>query len=106
MGRIESSLDTIKQTLSEDRLSSAQYRTEMRKEQKEQNERLGHIESKQQEMADDMSEIKPKVMNLEADRLMSKGARNLAIVLGRFAHVVSAALGGIVAIFVEKWLHR
>lgn len=107
LGRIESALDIIKQTLSEDRLSSAQYRTEIRKQLGEGTERMQHIETQLAAVTKDVAEIKPKVDVLEERMHMSNGAAKLAVVLGKVGHVISAAVGGAIVIILDKLVfHR
>ncbi len=106
LGQITGRLDTITKTLSEERADAAQYRSEVRRQLAETNERLGQVSGDLNAAKTDIAEMKPKVVSLEQRALMSKGAANLAIMLGKLAHVVSAAVGGAIAIFLERWLHR
>jgi len=106
LGRIEAQLDTITRTLSEDRTSSAQYRTDIRRQLGDTSEKLGKLSGDLNSAKDDIAEIKPKVVSLEERALMSKGAANLAIVLAKFAHVLSAAIGGAIVLLLERWMHN
>lgn len=105
LGKIQAQLDAITKTLSEDRSASAQYRTEVRRQLADTGEKLGKVSGDLHSAKEDIAEMMPKVVSLEHRALMSKGAANLAILLGKFAHVVSAAIGGIIAILLERWLH-
>lgn len=105
LGSIQNALDTITKTLSEDRMASAQYRTEIRREMKDTRDAIDAVRTDLTLAKNDISTMKPTVDSLEQRAMMSKGAANLAIALGKFAHVMSAAVGGIVAIFLERWLH-
>lgn len=111
LGGIKQALDTITKTLSEDRTASAQYRTEIRRELADQTTKINAVQTDivlaKKDIADtkiDISEIKPKVESLEARALMSKGAANFAIILGKFAHVISAGIGGFIVLLVERWM--
>jgi hypothetical protein len=106
LGRIEAQLGTITQTLSEDRMASASYRTEVRKQLADTSEKVGRVSGDLHAAKEDIAEMKPKVVSLEQRALMSKGAAQLAVLLGKFAHIVSAAIGALVAILFERWLHR
>lgn len=96
LGQIQAGQTLIQQTLSEDRLASAQYRTEVRKELKDHGERMQKIETQ-------VADMQPKVNSLNDRALMSKGAANLAIVLGKGAHVISAGLGAVIVFVLERF---
>lgn len=102
LGGIKSSLESILKTQSEDRLAAAQYRTEIRSELKEGSRRMQHIESQVAGVVDDVAEMKPKVNTLEQRALMSAGAAKLAVILGKGAHIISAAVGGAIVIILDK----
>lgn len=111
LGAIKNALDTITRTLSENRTADAQYRTGIRDEMGKQRDLINGVGSDlaiaKKDIADtkeDISGIRPKLQSLEDRALMSKGAANFAIVLGKFAHVISAGIGGLAAVLVERWL--
>lgn len=104
LGGIQQALDTITRTLSEDRMASAQYRTDIRKEIGTQRDAINAIGSELSLAKKDIGDMKPKVDSLDQRALMSKGAANFAIILGKFAHVISAGIGGIFAVLIERWL--
>jgi hypothetical protein len=104
LGGIKQSLDTITRTLSENRVSDALYRTDIRRELTLQNEAINVIVRDLGIAKRDITDMKPKVDSLDQRAMMSKGAAHLAILLGRFAHVISAAVGGIFAVIAERWL--
>jgi hypothetical protein len=106
LGRIEGQLETVNKTLAEDRMASAQYRTDMRKELQANRDEVQKLKATVDGAVSDISEMKPKVDSLEARALMSAGAARLAVVLGKFAHIISAAIGGAVVFFLQKWLGR
>lgn len=111
LGGIKSALDMITRTLSENRLADAQYRTGIREEMGKQRDAIGSVGNDlaiaKRDIADtkeDIADIKPKMASLEARALMSKGAANLAIILGKGAHIISAGLGAIIAVVIERWM--
>lgn len=104
LGGIKSSLDTIMRTLSDNRLADAQYRTGIRAEMKVQSDAINAVGSDLALAKKDISDMKPKVENLDERAKMSKGATNLAIALGKFAHVISAAIGAGIVFLLERWL--
>lgn len=111
LGAIKSSLDTIMRTLSDNRLADAQYRTGIREEMGKQRDAIGSVASDvslvKRDTADtkqDIAEINPRLKSLEDRALMSKGAANFAIILGKVGHVIMAGLGGICALLIERWL--
>ncbi len=106
LGRIEAQLDTIMQTLSQDRLASASYRTDIRKQLANTDEKLGKVSGDMKTAKEDIAVMKPEVKSLLDRALMSRGATNLAIMLGKFAHVLSAAIGAVIVILFEAWLRR
>jgi hypothetical protein len=106
LGRIMQQLDTITGTLSEDRKASAQYRTDIRKELTAVRDDISGVRSDLVLAKQNISDMKPKVDSLDTRASMSKGAVNLAIALGKFAHILSAAIGGAVVFFLERWFGR
>lgn len=111
LGGIQASLDMIIRTLSDNRLADAQYRTGIRAEMKVQGDAINAVGNDlalaKKDIADtkdDIAEIKPKMKSLEDRALMSKGAANLAIILGKVGHVISAGVGGIIAVLLERWI--
>lgn len=104
LGRVEAQLQSIGTTLSEDRLASASYRTDIRRQLAETDEKLGKMFSELHSAKSDISEMKPKVESLNQRALMSKGAANLAIILGKAAHILSAALGAGIVVLLQRWL--
>lgn len=103
LGGIKNALDTITRTLSENRLADAQYRTGIREEMTKQRDAISGIGSDLAIAKKDIGDMKPKVETLDQRALMSKGAANFAIVLGKFAHVISAGLGASIVFLLERW---
>jgi hypothetical protein len=104
LGGINKQLETITRTLSENRLADAQYRTGIRAEMAVQRDAISAVANDMTLAKNAIADMRPTVESLEQRALMSKGAANLAIILGKFAHVISAALGGVVAVLLERWL--
>lgn len=111
LGGINKQLEAITRTLSENRSADAQYRTGIREEMGKQRDLINGVGNDlaiaKKDIADtktDIAEFKPKLESLEARALMSKGAANLAIVLGKFAHVISAGLGAVVVLLLDRYV--
>lgn len=104
LGGIKSSLETIMRTLSENRTADAQYRTAIRQEMTSQTNTINAVQTDMALAKKDIGEMRPKVDSLEGRAMMSKGAANFAIVLGRFAHIISAAVGGIIVALLDRWM--
>lgn len=109
LGGIKQALETITRTLSENRLADAQYRTGIREEMGKQRDAINGVGNDlalvKKDIADtkkSISDIEPKVASLEARALMSKGAASFAIMLGKFAHVISAGIGGVVVLLIDR----
>lgn len=107
LGGIKSSLDMITRTLSENRMADAQYRTGIREEMGKQREAISGVGNDLAIAKKDIAEMKPTVKSLDERALMSKGAANFAIILGKFAHIISAGIGGVIVLFLDRYFgHR
>lgn len=111
LGGIKQALDTITRTLSENRTADAQYRTGIRDEMGKQRDLINGIGNDlaiaKKDIADtkeDITNINPKLQSLEDRALMSKGAANFAIILGKFAHVISAGIGGVLVLLIDRFI--
>lgn len=104
LGGIKASLDTITRTLSENRTADAQYRTGVRDEMREQRDAISGVGNDLAIAKKDIADMKPKVESLDQRALMSKGAANFAIVLGKFAHVISAGIGGVIVLLIDRFI--
>lgn len=102
LGGIKQALDTITRTLSENRLADAQYRTGIREEMGKQREAISSVGNDLTIAKRDISDMKPKVESLDQRALMSKGAANFAIIVGKFAHVISAGIGAVVVLLIDR----
>jgi len=105
LGGIKASLEMILKTLSEDREASARYRTDIRKEISDTKISIDKVERDVLVAKNDIADIKPKVAAMEQSRQQSVGVSNFIFVVGKFAHLVSAMFGGLLAIVVERWLN-
>ncbi len=109
LGALKQGLETILKTLSEDRVASAQYRTDIRRQLTDHSEKMGKIEAGLNATVTNIDKIVPKVEKLEERALMSKGADNyanrLAYWLEKLAHAISALIGGVIALAADKWMH-
>ncbi len=104
LGGIKNALDTITRTLSENRLADAQYRTGIREEMTKQRDAISSVGSDLTIAKKDIADMKPKVESLDQRAMMSKGAANLAIILGKFAHVISAGIGGVIVLIIDRFV--
>jgi hypothetical protein len=104
LGGIKTALETITRTLSENRLADATYRTGIREEMGKQRDAINEVGNDLVIAKNDIADMKPKVESLNQRALMSKGAANLAILIGKVGHVITAGIGGIIALLVERWL--
>lgn len=102
LGEIVNELRTVTRTQGEDRVSSAQYRTDMRKD-------MGAIRDAQGEAKTDikialtrLDQMTPIVEVLERNRLMTLGAGKVAVIVVRSVWALGAVISGIVG----AWLHK
>lgn len=104
LGGIKNALDTITRTLSENRTADAQYRTGIRDEMTKQRDAITGVGSDLAIAKKDIADMMPKVESLNQRALMGKGAANFAIILGKFAHIISAGIGGIIVLLLDRWV--
>lgn len=105
LGGIEKSLETVISTLAEDRVAAASYRTDVRKELGAVKDSVGTLTSDLKSCKSDIAEMKPEVESQKQRMLMSKGAANLAVGLGKFSSIIWGGLGATIAVMAERWLH-
>lgn len=103
LGGINKQLEAITRTLSENRTADAQYRTGIREEMREQRDAISGVGNDLAIAKRDIADMKPKVESLDQRALMSKGAANFAIVLGKVAHFISAGIGGLIVLLVDRF---
>lgn len=101
LGRIEQALETITKTLSEDRMASATYRTEVRRELTTVRETMIDVKNRTNENADALAEIQPDI----ADYRIRRGQGELALSLGKLVWGAVIALGaaGVGAVIHALW---
>lgn len=106
LGSLGAKLDTVLKTQGEDREASAKYRTDVRSKLETHSNQLVKIDSATSTLNGRIAELEEKVDKLEESAAMRRGAVGLAGVLVKAAHIVSAAIGGVVAIMLSRWLSK
>lgn len=130
LGVLQAGLDTIMRVQAEDRIASAQYRTDVRRDQGETRDSVGAVkndvavikhklevlEPKVTSLDDirvnvqantiKLAELEPTVLSLNQRATMSAGAAKLALGIGRFVHLLSAILGGAIALLIDRWIGK
>lgn len=104
LGRIEQSLETITKTLSEDRMASAQYRTEVRRDLSAVRDMVHDLKNRVNNTADDLAELRPDVEDLKKTKQQGIGGWNLVKTI--WAVVLALGAGGIGAILTALGLNR
>ena len=101
LGRIEQALDTITKTLSEDRMASASYRTEIRRDLTAVRDMVHDLMNKVNNNSDDIAEIMPHVEDWKTTQAKGVGVWNTAKVIWTIGIGLGAA--GIGAILQAFW---
>jgi hypothetical protein len=108
LGQLKQGMETILKTLGEDRLASAQYRTDIRNEIAGLRKEYHDVSSDLTIVKEKIEKIEPKVEALEQKHDREEGARSFAVsagsALGKFAQLILGAVGGSLAVVVERWL--
>lgn len=78
LGRIENALETITKTLSEDRMASASYRTEMRQSLQTVKDNVSDLKNRVNNTADEMAELRPIVESHQLKFVQGSGIWNAA----------------------------
>jgi hypothetical protein len=100
LGRIEQALETITKTLSEDRMASASYRTEMRRDLTAVRDMVHDLKNRVNNTADEVAEMRPDVDDYRMTKAQGIGAWNTAKTVWTIAVGLGAAgLGAIVHAF-------
>lgn len=102
LGRLENGQVIIQQTLSEDRMASAQYRTEVRQRLSDYGERLTFIEASLANQTGDISEMRPKISALEAAAHQSIGVRNFLSASKGLVQLILGLVGASIALLIDK----
>jgi hypothetical protein len=100
LGRIENALETITKTQSEDRVASAAYRTDMRREMTTIRETVFDLKNRVNNNADEIAEMKADVTDYRVTKAQGVGVWNAAKTLWTVVIGLGAAgLGAIVHAF-------
>lgn len=102
LGQIDTKLGSITQTLGEDRLSDAQFRTWVREQTEEQNDRLGKVEAQVHGMSDKLTDALPRIRTLEDRAIEALGSARTWQVVGKLGQALAGAIGGLIALLVER----
>lgn len=104
LGVLQSSIDSVLRTLSENRQADASYRTDIRAELKGITTQVTTINGTVTLAKTDIEQMKPRVDALWQRFQMSKGVTSLAVGLSHAGSIVVAALGGGFALAIKVWL--
>lgn len=102
LGQIDAKLGTITQTLSEDRLSDAQFRTWVREQTEDQNVRLGKVETQVHGLGEKITDVMPRVRTLEDRAIEALGSARAWKIMGKLGQAAAGAIGGLVALVLER----
>jgi hypothetical protein len=96
LGAIEAKLDMVAKTQAEDRVASAQYRTDMRRDLSDVRDSVGDLKNRVNNNADELAEMRPEVEDYRKHKHQIEGASKLT----KFLWAVFSAFGagGILAI--------
>src|SRR5947209_4892424 len=101
LGRIENALEMITKTLSEDRLASAQYRTDMRRDLAMVSEGMGALKNQVTNNADELADLRPFVEDYRLRAAQGSGIWNAAKAL--WIILIGLGATGIGAIIHAFW---
>jgi hypothetical protein len=101
LGRIEGALETITKTLSEDRMASASYRTQMRGDLTTVREMVHDLRNRVNNNAEDIDEMKADVSDYRITKAQGVGVWNVAKTL--WTLIISLSAAGIGAIIHAFW---
>jgi len=108
LGQLKQGMETIIKTLSEDRTAAAQYRTDIRNEIAALRTDYLKALSDLQAVKEKLERMEPKVEAMEQKHDREEGARTFAMsagsLLGKFAQLILGAVGGSLAVVIERWL--
>ena len=106
LGALESKIDSVLKTQSEDRDAAAKSRTHVRGELHEISEKVDTALAAGKAANTKIADFEPRLRALEDRALLSKGAMNLAFILARFGQVLWAGIGAVAALFLDRWMHK
>lgn len=95
LGGIENQLQTVTKTLSEDRVASAQYRTDIRREVADIKDSVQQARMMIETCKSGLEEMRPKVMAMEQTQLRGEGATKLAQFVAKAIYYLMALLAGL-----------
>lgn len=95
LGGIEKELQTVARTLAEDRLSSASYRTDIRRELASVKDSVQNISMDTRECKTDIVDMKPKVLALEIRGMKASGAWDLGNTIVKVFYLIVALCAGL-----------
>lgn len=95
LGGIENQLKTVVTTQSEDRLASAQYRTDIRREVASIKDSVQGALALIETCKAGLEEMKPKVADLMKNKLQEEGANKLAQLIAKVIYALLALLAGL-----------
>ncbi len=115
LGQIDSSLTMVQQILSEDRLSSAQYRTHIREVLDNLQAKSAHLEGQMDHMAATLNELKDNMKSMD-ERVEKLEAHNIKIVndrvgfnramslVAKSGYIIAGAAGSAIAMIADRYL--
>lgn len=104
LGRIESALDLITKTLNEDRIASASYRTDIRRDLTNVRDMVHDLRNKVENTANDLADMKPDVDDYRLMKAKGLGAWSTAKII--WTILIGLGAAGIGAIISAFWPHR
>lgn len=111
LGQIDTQLMMVQQVLSEDRLSSAQYRTHVREiltslqnKQIHMEGQMDHVSTTLIEVKDSIKAIDARVETLEIKNSERTGFGRAMELVGRAGYVVAGGVGSIIALVADRYL--
>ena len=96
LGEINAKLDMVTKVQAEDRVASAQYRTDMRRDLTDVRDSVGDLKNRVNNTADELAELRPDVEDYRKNRHQIEGASKLTKFLWGLFSAFGA--GGILAI--------
>lgn len=96
LGEMNAKLDTVTKTQAEDRIASAQYRTDMRRDLTDVRDSVHDLKNRVNNNADELAEMRPDVEDYRKHKYQIEGASKLTRVLWAIFGVLGG--GGIIAL--------
>lgn len=109
IGKLLAGVETLTKTASEDRVSAAQYRTDMRREMREQSGSLHDLKGEMSTMRTDVDAMQIDVADYRSNRDQAKGAARLGkvlwIILVAIATGAGACAGAVIQLLIGPRPH-